>query len=299
MRYRHFARLEKPYTSLIASKTRVNLKEEAFMLYLQRTLQLLQMVVNGVNSWSHLCWLYLTVTGRFYVWRVHIWLLSSYSRESIQLRMKQTLLLIRHGETTWNREHRLPGQLPGIALTAEGQQQAALLAEALKAFPISTVVSSPLERARETAQYLVSARNLELHFEPDLMDTNVGHWSGQVFEELVKNDPDWNAYLRNPAVAPAGIETFPQVQERAVTAVERWRKHENLGPCLAFVAHADVVKVLLAHYMHLDVKQAVNLAIDNASVSVVEVDTEERLRVVAISWTPRPGWLQPPEFGIS
>jgi probable phosphoglycerate mutase len=179
-------------------------------------------------------------------------------------------------------------------LTAEGRQQATSLAEALSVFPISTVVSSPLERARETAQYLISARDLELQFEPDLMDTDVGHWSGQVFEDLLKSDPAWKAYLHDPTVAPDGIETFPQVQQRVVAAVERWRTRENVGSSLAFVAHADVIKLLLAHYMRLDVKRAVNLAIDNASVSVVQIDKEERLRVVAIGWTPRPGWLKPP-----
>jgi probable phosphoglycerate mutase len=269
------------------------------MLYVRRALKVVQrrqqqQVWISVASWLHLIWLYLAVAGRFFVWRVHIWLHSSYSKGSIQLRMKQTLLLIRHGETTWNREHRLPGQLPGIALTAEGRQQATSLAEALSAFPISTVVSSPLERARETAQYLISARDLELQFEPDLMDTNVGHWSGQVFEDLLKSDPAWKAYLRDPTVAPDGIETFPQVQQRVVAAVERWRAREHVGSYLAFVAHADVIKLLLAHYMRLDVNRAVNLAIDNASVSVVQIDKEERLRVVAIGWTPRPGWLRPP-----
>jgi probable phosphoglycerate mutase len=282
----------------MSSESNGNLKEEACILYMRRDLKMMRQVWISVASWLHLIWLYLAVTGRFLVWRVQIWLHSSSStRGNMQLRMKQTLLIIRHGETTWNREHRLPGQLPGVALTEEGRQQAARLAEALGVFPISTVVSSPLERARETAQYLTFGRNLELQFESDLMDTNVGHWSGQVFEDLLKSDPSWKAYLKDPTVAPDGIETFPQVQQRVVAAVERWRRRENVGSYLAIVAHADVVKLLLAHYMRLDVKGAANLSIDNASVSVVQIDEEERLRVVAIGWTPRPGWLRPPLCG--
>ena len=279
----------------MSSESNADVKEEACILYMRHALKMMRQFWISVASWLHLIGLYLVVTGRFFVWRVQIWLHSSSSRgRNTQLRMKQTLLLIRHGETTWNREHRLPGQLPGIVLTEEGRQQAARLAEALRVFPISTLVSSPLERARETAQYLTSARNLELQLEPDLMDTDVGHWSGQVFEDLLKSDPSWKAYLKDPTVAPDGIETFPQVQQRVVAAVERWRMRENVGSYLAFVAHADVVKLLLAHYMRLDVKGAANLSIDNASVSVVQIDNEERLRVVAIGWTPRPGWLQPP-----
>ena len=236
-------------------------------------------------SWLRLIWLYFVISGRFWVWRVSIWLRSSYYRGSIQSHMKQTLLIIRHGQTTWNIEHRLPGQLPGIVLTEEGRQQAVRLAKALTVFPLSTVVSSPLERARDTAQYLTHERNLELQFEPDLMDTNVGHWSGQVYEELAKTDPAWRAYVNDPTVAPDGVETFPQVQQRVVAAVERWRMRENVGSYLAFVAHADVVKLLLAHYLRVDVKHALTLHIDNASVSIVEIYKEEECpHVVAIGW---------------
>lgn len=278
----------------MSSRWNTDAKEEAFMFYVRHALKMLRHVGMSGTSWLRLIWLYFVISGRFGVWRVSIWLHSSYYRRSIQSHMKQTLLIIRHGQTTWNIEHRLPGQLRGIVLTEEGQQQAIRLAEALTVFPISTVVSSPLERARDTAQYLTHERNLELHFEPDLMDTNVGHWSGQVYEELTKADPAWKAYVKDPTVAPDGVETFPQVQQRAVAAVERWRMRENVGSHLAFVAHADVVKLLLAHYMRLDIKRAASLHIDNASVSIVEIDKEERPRVVAIGWSPRPGWLKPP-----
>src|SRR5947207_3992272 len=241
MKYHHLARLEKSHSSIVSSEWNADHKEEACMLYMQRALKMVRRVWISATSWLRLIRLYVVVTGCFWVWRVHILCRSSYVRGTIQLPMKQTLLIIRHGQTTWNKEHRLPGQLPGVALTEEGRQQAVRLAEALRVFPISAVVSSPLERARETAQYLISESSLELRFEPDLMDTDVGRWSGQVFEELLKTDPAWKAYLNDPTVAPDGIETFPQVQQRVVAAVEHWRSRENVGSCLAFIAHADVV----------------------------------------------------------
>src|SRR2546421_619772 len=101
--------------------------QEAFIMYKLRALKMLRHVGTCEASWLRLIWLYLVISGRFWVWRVQIWLHSSYYRGSIQLPTKQTLLIIRHGQTTWNREHRLPGQLPGIALTEEGRQQATLL----------------------------------------------------------------------------------------------------------------------------------------------------------------------------
>jgi probable phosphoglycerate mutase len=68
--------------------------------------------------------------------------------------MKHLLLLVRHGESTWNVEGRLPGQLPGIDLTEEGRAQAQRLASALRMLPLSSIISSPLARAIETAEYL-------------------------------------------------------------------------------------------------------------------------------------------------
>jgi broad specificity phosphatase PhoE len=207
---------------------------------------------------------------------------------------KQTLLLIRHGQTTWNVEHRLPGLLPGVDLNDTGRQQAARLADALAVIPISAVISSPLERARETAEILVKGRDLSVQLEPELVDTDVGRWAGQVIGELSKSDPAWGAYVKDPTVAPEGIETFPHVQQRVVAAVERLRTQNNIGAHPAFVAHADVIKLLLAHYLDLDPGRAVSMMIDNASVSIVELEEERKPHIIAISWSPRPGWLKPP-----
>jgi len=208
--------------------------------------------------------------------------------------MKQTLLIVRHGQTTWNVEHRLPGQLEGVALNDNGRQQAARLAEALTVLPISAIISSPLERAYNTAQIIAQGRDIAIQLEPDLMDTNIGNWAGQVIEEVSKNDPAWKAYVRDPSTAPEGVETFPQVQQRVVAAVERWRTQENIGLYPVFVAHADVIKLLVSHYSGLEAAKAGSIHIDNASVSLVELENEQPPQVVAIGWSPNPGWLKAP-----
>ena len=208
--------------------------------------------------------------------------------------MKRTVLLIRHGQTTWNVQHRLPGQLPGIELTAAGQEQAERLAEALRVLPLSAIISSPLERAVETARFLARGRDLIIHYEPDLMDIELGHWSGQVFDDLATRDPAWKAYVRNPTVAPRDVETFPALEQRVVAAVERWLQRDATGAFPAFVAHADVIKLLIAHYTGLEAGRARSLLIDNASVSVVELEAGQPSRVRAIGWSPTPAWLEPP-----
>jgi probable phosphoglycerate mutase len=246
-------------------------------------------------SWLFVVWIYLSVGWHFWGWRIQLWLQQLHLAESTHSGMKQTLLFIRHGQTTWNAEHLLPGQLPGIALNDIGRQQAARLADALALIPISAIISSPLERARDTAEIIVQGRGLTVQLEPGLMDTDVGRWAGKKFDDLAKTDPDWKAYVKDPTTAPEGIETFPQVQERALAAVEHWRTQETIGAYPAFVAHADVVKLLIAHYTGLEAGKAGRLFVDNASVSVVEIDSEhiQQARVVAVSWSPHPGWLKP------
>jgi len=254
----------------------------------------LRRLTSAVNGWILVLWIYLSVSWRFYHWRIQLWLRQSHLVESTNTGMKQTLLFIRHGQTLWNVEHRLPGQLPGVALNDTGRQQVARLADALTILPISAIISSPLERARDTAEIIAQTHKLDIQFEPDLMDIELGRWSGQNFDELSKNDPEWKAFVRNPSVGPEGVETFPQVQERAVAAVEHWRKQESTGNYPAFVAHADVVKLLIAHFTGLEARFAGSLIIENASVSLVELDHEHRPRVLAIGWNPQPGWLKPP-----
>ena len=203
----------------------------------------------------------------------------------------QHLFLIRHGESTWNVEHRLPGQLPGIELTGEGRAQAQRLASALKLLPLSSIISSPLARAVETAEYLVQGRALTIQLEPDLMDIDLGHWSGQNRDALFHTDPAWKAFVRDPLVAPADVETFPKLEQRVVTAIERWLQKDTTGPLPAFVTHADVIKLLLAHYLGLEAGRARSLSIDNASVSVVALANGRSPLVLTISWNPQPGWL--------
>jgi len=247
---------------------------------------------DGLAGWIAVAWLYMSAypfAGR----RTRRWLRQFHRTESTQTGMKQTLLFIRHGQTTWNEQQKLPGQLPGISLTDKGKRQAAELAEALKEVPISAIISSPLERAHETAEYLAQGRDLVIQLEPGLMDTDVGRWAGRNYNELSKNDAEWKAYVHDPTVAPEGIETFPEVQRRALAAIEYWRVQESTGQYPAFVAHADVVKLLIAHYTGLPVERAGSIFIDNASVSLLEIDPENihAVRMIGVGWSPHPGWL--------
>lgn len=204
-----------------------------------------------------------------------------------------TLYLVRHGQSTFNTEKRLPGQLPDIHLTAEGQHQAQKLGEAVREMPLTAVISSPLDRARETAELVLSGRDVPLLFEPRLMDTDVGRWSGQIIDDLYKNDPEWVQFVRRPTHPPDGIEGFYQVLSRIVAAAEAARHNEQLGDAIMLVAHADVVKLLICHYLRLPIEGTSWLHIPNASLTALAFVGDQGPSVVALNWTPSPDWLRP------
>jgi broad specificity phosphatase PhoE len=204
------------------------------------------------------------------------------------------LFLVRHGQATFNVEGRHPGQLPGIPLTDEGRRQAHQAAVALAALPLSAVVSSPLERARETAEIIARGWGLPVRTNPRLMDTDVGGWAGRKIDEIAKNDPTWKAFLEKPDEPPPGVESLSAVQRRAIAVVEEIRRDESLGQYVVLVAHADVLKLILGYYLQTPVTCIRYMNIANAGISALALPKEGTPDVLAVNWTPLPRWLTPP-----
>lgn len=204
------------------------------------------------------------------------------------------ILLVRHGQTTYNVEGRLPGQLPGVALTDEGRRQAQRAAVALSGLPLSAVIASPLERARETAEIIARGWALPVRLDDRLMDTDVAFWSGQKIEDVNKSDPRWKAFVEHPNEPPEGVESLASVQRRSVAAVEDVLRDPSLGNYVVLVAHADVVKLILAHYSHMSVESIRYVSIGNASISVLAFGDENAPHLLAVNWTALPFWLFPP-----
>lgn len=208
---------------------------------------------------------------------------------------RKRLLLVRHGQTTFNVEGRLPGQLPGVALTDEGRRQAQRAAVALSGLPLSAVISSPLERARDTAEIIARGWGLPVRLDSRLMDTDVGRWSGQKIADLERSDPEWKAFVQHASQAPNGVESLAAVMERVVMVVERLRDDPVAGDYIVLVAHADIVKLIVAHYMGIHPDCAHFIHIDNASISALEFHGNEATpTLIGLNWTVGPGWLSPP-----
>lgn len=181
-----------------------------------------------------------------------------------------TVLLIRHGRTTANASGVLAGRTPGVELDERGHAQALALAERLAAVPLAAIVSSPLERTRQTAEALLAGRrDTPLHVEESLTECDYGHWAGRDLKTLAK-EPLWRTVQVHPAAAvfPDG-EAMAAMSARAVTAIRRWNAELGEHATYAVVSHGDLIKAIVADAlgMHLDLFQ--RLQADPCSVSVI------------------------------
>lgn len=203
------------------------------------------------------------------------------------------LVLVRHGQTDYNVKHLLPGQLPGIPLNEEGMHEAQATAVALRDLPLAAIVASPLERTMETAGYINDGRGLEIRQDRDLLDTDYGRFSGQCYDVLDKNDPAWKRFVTQPLRAPKGVESFVNVQKRAVRAAERWRHAQDAGEWIALVTHADLVKMIVAHYIGIPLEHVPLINMDNASASLLTFhpDPKQRPTLLCFNWTSPALWL--------
>ena len=150
------------------------------------------------------------------------------------------LLLVRHGETDWNREHRVQGHTD-VPLNAAGRAQAEALAESLADVLLAGVYSSDLARARQTAEIVSRRQGLEVVLEPGLREKNFGSWEGLTDLEIAERFPD----------AVRGRwgdgETTEEVAGRALTAIERIRARAPNGPVLV-VSHGGAIRTILDQF---------------------------------------------------
>jgi probable phosphomutase (TIGR03848 family) len=197
-----------------------------------------------------------------------------------------TVILLRHGRTTANTGGVLAGWTPGVRLDDAGRQQAQAVAERLAKVPLAAVVSSPLERCRETADAVAAGRDLAVQLDDRLGEARYGDWTGRPLKELVK-DPLWRVVQQHPSAAvfpgPEG-EGLAQTQVRAVAAVRDW--NARLGGDAVWLAcsHGDVIKAILADALGLHLDQFQRIVVDPASISVVSY-TETRPFVVRMNDT--------------
>jgi probable phosphomutase (TIGR03848 family) len=190
-----------------------------------------------------------------------------------------TVILVRHGRTTANATGLLAGRTPGVRLDEIGQEQASLAGTRLAAVPLVGVVSSPLERCRQTAQFILDrqAGSPAAPVEDDLTECDYGDWQGRTLTEL-GSEALWPVVQNQPsAVTFPNGESMGTMQARSVAAIRRldaaFEAEHGPGAVWVAVSHGDIIKSILAdaYGMHLDLFQRINVG--PASVSIVRYGT--------------------------
>ncbi|WP_375457567.1 histidine phosphatase family protein [uncultured Enterovirga sp.] len=178
-----------------------------------------------------------------------------------------TVYLVRHA--AHDRVGRvLCGRMPGVSLGAAGRSEAAALAARFVGEEIAAVMSSPLERARETAGPIAAALRLPVTTCQDLNEIDFGAWTGRAFADL-DGDPAWADWNHHRAEGcPPGGEAMHVAQSRAVGAVQGW---QGLFPGRAVVAvsHADVLKSVICSVLGLSLDRLHSFDVAPASVSAL------------------------------
>jgi probable phosphoglycerate mutase len=177
------------------------------------------------------------------------------------------LFLLRHGQTAWNAEARIQGQLD-IPLDATGRWQAERLALALQGEGIQALFSSDLQRARQTAAPLAAAIHVDVQVDAALRERGFGHFEGSTYAEIEARWPEdtlrWR--LREPDFGPGGGEALQAFHDRSVQAV--WSVAErHAGLTLAVVAHGGVLDCLYRAACHIDLRAPRTWQVANATVN--------------------------------
>jgi 2,3-bisphosphoglycerate-dependent phosphoglycerate mutase len=183
-----------------------------------------------------------------------------------------TLLLIRHGRTDANATGVLAGRTPGVVLDEIGRSSIVALSERLKGVNIAQVVSSPLERTRETASLLFQD-SFDIALEDRLLECDYGDWQGAKLSELAVHEL-WPIVQQRPdeMIFPNG-ESMNDMSARASAAAREWdaKLVSEHGDKVVWVAvsHGDIIKAICADAMGLPLRKFQSLLIEPASVSVI------------------------------
>ncbi len=185
------------------------------------------------------------------------------------------LILIRHGETMWNRERRTQG-FSDIELTETGFAQARMLTEALASRKLQAIYSSPLIRAVKTAEAIAEPHGLTINELPGLMELNQGDVEGLTFQELRTNHRDLlDEWIKNPShlKMPNG-ESMNDLQTRGWAAVEKIF-HAYPEGAVAAVSHNLCITSILCRVLDLPLEGFRRMRQNNAAINIIE-KTEER-----------------------
>jgi len=178
------------------------------------------------------------------------------------------LILVRHGETPFNRERKVQG-ITDMELNDSGLRQAHQLALALKDHEIHQIYSSPLKRACKTAEAINQFHNVPIHRRSGLMEMDQGDFEGLSFKELMACEKDFlRRWIADPAMTkmPNG-ESFIEVQERAWNAIEDIIMQDENA---LVVSHNFTIAAILCKIKCVDLSLFRDSCVETASKTIVQ-----------------------------
>lgn len=203
-------------------------------------------------------------------------------------RVAKRILLVRHGEAEGTRSGVLLGRTD-LSLSARGRMQSAKLIGIVSGCSEVRCFSSPLARARETAEIAMAGCGVALDIDPDLREVDFGDWEGLTFEEASDRDAEsvrrWGAF--DPGFAFPGGESLKSFFERVVTAGERLAAVEE-ETAVAFT-HGGVIRTLLCHFLGLELRKYVLFDIGLSCVAAVHLSGGRGTLTAFGPWQAIPG----------
>lgn len=183
------------------------------------------------------------------------------------------IYFVRHGETVWNKEKKIQGQ-SDIPLNEYGRELGTITAEALKDIPFDIVYSSPLIRAKETAEILVKNRNLNIHEDLRLVEMSFGEGEGENLPEIHAHpEMKLHNFIHNPGeyIPPAGGETFEELYDRCKNFMEEVIiPAENKYDTMLIVGHGALIRGFIHNITKRPSKDFWIVTHKNCSVTIVD-----------------------------
>lgn len=185
------------------------------------------------------------------------------------------LILVRHGETTWNRDGLIQGSRSDTELSEAGLDQAAKIAQALRREQITAVYTSPLQRAARTAHEVAKMCGLEASVIPDLQEIDAGELEGLSGPEtLAQHGEFWTEWVNgNYSLVLPGGESLQQVQDRVWQQVENIRERHPDGT-VVIVSHLFVILTLICKALGIDISHFPRIRLSPGAINILDLSPD-------------------------
>ena len=179
------------------------------------------------------------------------------------------IIFLRHGQAKNNTDRILAGRTEGIPLTETGIKQAEHTAEFLQHMNISAIYSSPIQRAKHTAEIVGKHNSLDVTIDERLIELDMGKFTGMPYDEIFNSHGNvfMKFYNGELEIAHNGVETFSDVKKRVLGIVDHvLENHPDENVVL--VTHMDPIKAMLSTIVDLSATNLFELIIANASLNI-------------------------------